>query len=167
MQHFGAVVKDTKEALEAVKREAAAFGISLLRGRIIGVEDFETGFPRISWKAGDNNDWREFFIFAQGLGVKAMVYDFDTLDVEELEEDAEWVQDEDYPDTWIELSRLIEELRSHDGEIGHIGIMFHFENMMYQASLKAPWFDKYMEAQMMAMSFDEFEEDGSDMYDIQ
>ncbi len=167
MQHFGAVVKDTNEALAAIQKEAAAFGLALIRGRMVGVSDFESGFPRIAWKSGENNEWREFFRFAQSIGVKALVYDYDTVDMEELREDAEYVQDDSFPEHWIELTKLLNELQPYDGEIGHIGLMFHFENMVYQASLKAPWFDKYMQAQMMATDFEEFEEDDTDMYDIQ
>lgn len=168
MHQFGAVVQNLPEVIEAVKKEVADRGMHLLRGKLIGVESFDTGFPRVAWVAGEENNWREFLEFAQNLGVKAVVYDFEKLDMETLREEAEdAVMEDEFSDTWQNVASALNTLEPHDGEIGHLGLMFQHGHMIYQASVKTAWFEDYMMMQETIRAFEDFLEDDGDMYDIQ
>ncbi|HPI31976.1 MAG TPA: hypothetical protein PLR32_01580, partial [candidate division Zixibacteria bacterium] len=80
MYMLGAVAGDIAREIAQIKQEAAGRGIRVMRGRLIGPGGAEA--PRVVWVADGDGDWREFLDFAQSVGVKAVVIDFDRIDME-------------------------------------------------------------------------------------
>ncbi|HPC11913.1 MAG TPA: hypothetical protein PK112_07425 [candidate division Zixibacteria bacterium] len=166
MYMLGAVAGDIAREIAQIKQEAAGRGIRVMRGRLIGPGGAEA--PRVVWVADGDGDWREFLDFAQSVGVKAVVIDFDRIDMELLRADVEDAAvDEEYEEGRTKMLQMLEKLDKHDGEIGHVGIIFPHGPLVYQASVRTPWYDDYVTVREIAGAADEFAEEEEDPFDIQ
>jgi len=129
---------DLFRLFEEIKAAAAQQGLLVFPG-YIGEE-----LPTVWWQ-GDRDDWFGFLMIAKAEGARTIFLGRAVLEAEDLQELAEWLEEEAGPGSTNGDRARIKELERYIGSTGEVRLGYIKDGIAFLLQHRAEWYDEFLD----------------------